>query len=424
MEVLKNISVIWALGHGIVMFFLLFESRFSPKKTVTITALTIGPLSILNLVLFFLLGYEKYSMLMLATLSLHSCLIFWYLAKFRDGRFFFTFCVVDTIVLEILYITNILNHYLTPDSYLVMFILRLVAYPALEWWIIKRVRTMYLSVQRNISMGWVSFAIIGILMYITIILLMNYPAPVTERPDHLPALILVFILMPVVYLNIISTLRQLLTIHEQSQQDDILAMQVSSMTTRMEELSVADQMFRMERHNFRHKMKTIASLLEAGQYQECSTLLEEYNEALGKTTTKRYCQHPVLDAVLSAYIQKAENHGIRVSYGIAFPDQIPVKEAELATAIANALENAINASEKLPQEKRFIDLKILEKPRLIIKISNSYEGEVEFDDDGIPVNKTDDHGFGTRFIAAFCEKNEGFYDFQADGETFTLFINL
>ena len=424
MEVLKNISVIWALGHGIVMFFLLFESRFSAKKTVTITALTIGPLSILNLVLFFLLGYEKYSMLMLATLSLPSCLIFWYLAKFRDGRFFFTFCVVDTIVLEILYITNILNHYLTPDSYLVMFILRLVAYPALEWWIIKRVRTMYLSVQRNISMGWVSFAIIGILMYITIILLMNYPAPVTERPDHLPALILVFILMPVVYLNIISTLRQLLTIHEQSQQDDILAMQVSSMTTRMEELSVADQMFRMERHNFRHKMKTIASLLEAGQYQECSTLLEEYNEALGKTTTKRYCQHPVLDAVLSAYIQKAENHGIRVSYGIAFPDQIPVKEAELATAIANALENAINASEKLPPEKRFIDLKILEKPRLIIKISNSYEGEVEFDDDGIPVNKTDDHGFGTRFIAAFCEKNGGFYDFQADGEIFTLFINL
>ena len=424
MEILKNLSVIWALAHGIALFFLLFESRFSAKKTVVITALTIGPLSIINLALFFLLGFEKYSMLMLVTLSLPSCVIFYFLAKFRDGRFFFTFCVVDTIVLEVLYITNILNHYLTPDTYLVMFFLRLVAYPALGWWIIKRVRAMYLSVQRNISKGWLSFAVIGILMYITIMLLMNYPAPVTQRPDHLPALILVFILMPVVYLNIISTLRKLLTLHEQSQQDDILAMQVSSMTTRMEELSVADQMFRMERHNFRHKMKTIASLLEAGQYQECSTLLEEYNEALGKTTTKRYCQHPVLDAVLSAYIQKAENHGIQVSYGIAFPDELSVKEAELATAIANALENAINASEKLPREKRFIDLKILEKPRLIIKISNSYEGEVEFGEDGIPVNKEADHGFGTRFIAAFCEKNDGFYDFQADGEMFTLFINL
>jgi hypothetical protein len=424
MELLKNISVIWALVHGIVMFFSMFESRFSKKKTVALAALTIGPLCIINLALFYLLGFEKYGMLMLATLSLPSCAIFWFLAKFRDGRFLFTFCMVDTVVLEILYITNILNHYLTPNSYLVMFILRLIIYPALTWWIIKRVRTMYLNVQRNISMGWVSFAVIGILMYLTIMLLMSYPAPVTERPDHLPALILVFILMPVVYLNIISTLRHMLSEHEKSQQDDILALQVSSMTVRMEELSVADQMFRMERHNFRHKMKTIASLLEAGQYQECKTLLEEYNEALGKTTTKRYCQHPVLDAVLSAYIQKAENHGIRVSYGIAFPDQIPVKEAELATAVANALENAINASEKLPADKRFIDLKILEKPQLIIKISNAYEGDVIFDEDGIPVNEHDDHGFGTRFIAAFCEKNEGFYDFQADGETFTLFINL
>ena len=421
--ILKNLSVVWALASTLVTFFLLFEPKYSVKKTVAIATAALIPLCILNLVLFFL-NPDGFGTLMLLTLTLPSCVLVWLLSEYKDGRLFFTFCVVDTMVLEVLYVTNILNHYLTPDTNLVMFILRMAIFPIMNVWVYKKVRPMYMRVQQTMQVGWWYFAAIGMLMYLVIVLLMNYPAPVTERPDHLPALVLVFILMPVVYMNIISTLRNLLSQLENSVQDDILAMQVSSMTTRMEELSVADQMFRMERHNFRHKMKTIASLLEAGQYQECSTLLEEYNEALGKTTTKRYCQHPVLDAVLSAYIGKAENHSVQISYGIAFPDELPVNETELATAIANALENAINACQKLPNDMRRIEIKVLEHPGLIIRISNSYTGTVEFGEDGIPVNKEADHGFGTRFIAAFCEKNGGFYDFQADGENFTLFINL
>lgn len=424
MEILKNISVILALASGLVMFFSLFEPKYSVKKTVVIATATLLPLCILNLVLFFALDLEGFGTLMLLTLTLPSCAIFWLLSAYKDGRLFFTFCVVDTIVLEVLYVTNILNHYLTPDTNLVMFVLRMAIFPVMNVWAYKRVRPMYIRVQRFMQVSWWYFAAIGVLMYLVIVMLMNYPAPVTERPDHLPALILVFILMPVVYMNIISTLRSLLSQHESTAQDNILAMQVSSMTLRLQELSMADQMFRMERHNFRHKMKTIASLLDSNQYEECKILLAEYNEAMGKTTTKRYCQHPVLDAVLSAYIGKAENHAIQISYGIAFPDELPVNETELATAIANGLENAIIACQKLPEDMRRIEIKILERPGLIIRISNSYTGGVEFDADGIPVNKEADHGFGTRFIAAFCEKNGGFCDFQADGETFTLFINL
>ena len=60
----------------------------------------------------------------------------------------------------------------------------------------------------------------------------------------------------------------------------------------------------------------------------------------------------------------------------------------------------------------------------MMQISNSYSGEVEFDDDDIPVNREQDHGFGTRFIAAFCNKSNGFYQFSADGEKFTLMLNF
>lgn len=212
--------------------------------------------------------------------------------------------------------------------------------------------------------------------------------------------------------------------HEMTQQENILKLQVSNLASRMDELSAADDKFRVERHNFRHKLKTLASLIKSEQYDECLTLLGEYEEALDKTKVKRYCQHTVLDAVLSSYIRKAQDKGIEVKMGFAFPDIISMSETELATAIANALENAINACEKVAPGKRYIDIKVLNRPRFIIQIANSYVGDIEFGENDIPVNHEKDHGFGTRFIAAFCQKNGGFYQFQTDGERFTLYLNF
>ncbi|MBQ7325280.1 MAG: GHKL domain-containing protein [Clostridia bacterium] len=424
MTILKDISIIWSFLHILVLFLFLFESRYSKRKTILITAVSMIPLIAVNFVLFFILGMEKYGSLMLLTLSLPSCIFFWFLAKHRDGRFFFTFCLVDTIVLELISITNIVNHYTTPDTYLVMFISRLIIYPLLEIWTYKKLRPIYLEVQHYTQKGWGLFAIIGALFYVTITLMIAHPTAVTERPEYIPGLLMLFVLMPIIYLHIITTMRHLRTMYQMNEQKHILSLQVSNLTTRMNELAVADQKFRVERHNFRHKMKTIASLLDTNQYDECRTLLEEYNEAIREPQVTRYCTNPVIDAVLATYIRRAENKGIPVKFGFAFPDQIPVNENELATAIANALENAINACEKVSESKRYIDIKVLDRPGFIIQIANSYVGSIEFDENEIPVNRDEDHGFGTRFIAAFCNKYEGFYQFKADGEKFTLYMNF
>lgn len=424
MEILKDISIIWSLVHTLVMFLFLFQSRYTRKKTLTVTIATMAPLILINFVLFLLLGIDKYGTLMLLTLSLPSCIVFWFLAKYRDGRFFFTFCMVDTMVLEIVYISTILNHYLTPDSYLVLFFIRLISYPLIELFAYKKLRPMFLEVQKQVKRGWGVFALIGALFYLAITLLTTHPTSVVERPSQLPALIILFVLMPVIYIHIIMTLRRQQSLHEMTEMENILKMQMSGFTTRMDELAAADERFRVERHNFRHKLKTIAGLIKQEQYDECLNLLEEFDEPLDKTKVKRYCQHTVLDAMLSSYIARAESKGIRLDTGFAFPDNMPVNESELAIAIANALENAIDACERLEGEKRYIEIKAISYPRFMMRIANGYEGKVEFDEAGIPVNHHQDHGFGTRYIAAFCDKNGGYYQFEADGERFTLMLNF
>ena len=265
MTILRDLSRVWALVFTLVIFLLLFEPRYSKKKTLVITLATIIPLSIINLILS-TIDIENYGNIMLLTLSLPSCIVFWFLAKHRDGRFFFTFCMVDSIVLETLFLTQIINFYVTPDSNMFMFLSRLILYSLLVIIIYKIVRPMYRKVQQQIKEGWGLFAIISGLFYVILSLMMTHPTLIVTRPEYIPVMCLMFVLMPVVYIHIISTLRRLQVIHDISEQDSILKLQVGNLTARMDELAVADQQFRVERHNFRHKMNTIAGLLEKEQY--------------------------------------------------------------------------------------------------------------------------------------------------------------
>ena len=424
MMILRDLSRVLALFFTLVIFLLLFEPRYSKKKTLIISLATMIPLCIINLTLSIVIDIENFGNLMLLTLSLPSCIVFWVLAKNRDGRFFFTFCMVDSIVLETLFLTQIINFYVTPDSNMFMFLSRLILYSLLVIIIYKIVRPMYRKVQQQIKEGWGLFAIISGLFYVILSLMMTHPTLIVTRPEYIPVMCLMFVLMPVVYIHIISTLRRLQVIHDISEQDSILKLQVGNLTARMDELAVADQQFRVERHNFRHKMNTIAGLLEKEQYDEIRILLEQYTESIKDTQVKRYCKNAVMDAVLSSYLHKAEIRHIKINHKIAFPEQIPVNESELATVFANALENAINACEKLDPEKRFIEINVLNHPRFIVQISNSFDGNIEFDKNGIPVSHESGHGFGTRSIVAFCERNDAFYQFKTSGDKFSLYLNF
>lgn len=424
MTVLRDISVLWSLVHTLIMFGLLFEPRYGPRKNLTLILSTMVPLILINFLLFMLVGADAFAPLMLLTLSLPSLIVFWLLSKHRYGRFFFTFCLVDTVVLEITFLTQVLDHYLMGGQSIFLFVVRLLIFPLLELLIIKRLRSYYRQVQNNVNHGWGNFAMISVIFYILLTLLASYPTLITERPEDLPALCLVFVLMPALYVHAFVTLRNQSLLAKAREQDSILRLQVANMAARLEELNEADRKFRMERHNFRHKLKAIASLAEAGHYKELQQLLEEYSESIRETQVVRHSKSPVIDALLTAYLKRAEAKQIRVSYGFAFPDPIPVSETELATVLANALENAIHACEKLSVEQRFMDIKVLDHPGFMIKIVNSFDGNVTFDEQEIPVTGQEDHGFGTRSIVTFCEKHGAFYRFRAEGNRFTLYLNF
>jgi sensor histidine kinase regulating citrate/malate metabolism len=109
----------------------------------------------------------------------------------------------------------------------------------------------------------------------------------------------------------------------------------------------------------------------------------------------------------------------------ALPDSLTFSDTELCSLLSNALENAINACEKIPDSnKRHIKLHMFSKNnKLCIDIRNSYNTEPVFDQ-GIPVSKEPGHGFGTKSMARIVEKHKGIYRFSVKDGLFIFQVTI
>lgn len=419
MTILRYISTMYTALLAPVLLFILFDYRYSPKKTTWMTILFLIPIVIINGILLAILGPVTMSSLLLLTGAIPALIFFWFISKHRDFRLLFTFCFTSTIKLVVTDVTAITDFYLG-NTYILMSILRFIICPVVVYIFWKLFRADYLKLQQRITKGWGIFSAIALLFNVIISLEFSVPTHITQRPEQIPAFLLLIFSQPLLHIHIVRTLHHQLKAEETKRQENILSVQVGSLLSRVEEFSAANQRLHQERHDFRHNMLTIAALTEKGDLEAIRQSVKEYTEKLPESNFVRYCDHRILDAVLASYLELAKRNGIKVTAKMAFPDILPVNETELATAIANALENAIQACEKLSPSKRYIEIKSITAPCFMLQIRNSFDGVIAFDEEGIPLSARKDHGFGTRSIATFCNKHDAFCEFKSENKEFTL----
>lgn len=416
MTILRDLSVIWSLFHVLVLFLFLYEFRYSLRKTLILTGIFMIPLIVFNAACFIHFGPERYAHLLIFVCTIPSLIFFLCMAKKPDGRFFFTFCLSVTVSMEITAVTNLLDFFIPGEYYVVMFITRLIAFPLLEFLVIKRFRKPYLEIQNQIKRGWWLFALVSVLFYISLILESSVPIIVTDRLEYLPHALIILILMPLIYFNIFSVLHQQSKRFKAEEASTLLLLHTNMMKKRITDIEDSEEKMRIQRHDMRHQLNTIASMIQNKNYSDALKYIENSNEELNNIKPDLYCQNPVLNAVFSYYFQRARALGIHVEHDIALPSEISINVTELSTVFANALQNAINACADLPEGKRVIKCKCISYPNLIFSISNAYNGTIAVDIDGFPVSDKPEHGIGTRSIKAFCKKYNTTFDYKITDE--------
>lgn len=419
MTILRDLSVVWSLFHILILFIFLYEPRYSRKKTLIFTCIFMTPLTALNVWGLIRFGAETMGQALLLTCTLPSFIFFFVMAKNRNARLLFTFCLVDTLSLEIIILTNLIDFYLPGQYYVVMFVTRLVAFPLIELLIYKFIRKPYIEIQNRVEKGWGAFAGVSALFYLLLVLMADFPTVITSRSEYIPALVIVLILMPLMYLNIFKLLYGQMNVYNMEKEKQALHLQASMMEQRVAQMSQYEEQIRIHHHDMRHKLKTLSVMIQKGEQEEGLKYIADSETELNKVRNIRYCKNPVIDAVFAYYCQLAEEENIRMELTLSIPNELTVNATELSTVFANSLENAINACKNLSVEQRRIRCKCISEPQLMFQVSNPYVGKITFDSKGQPVAAEKEHGVGTRSIAAFCDKYDAYCEYKTENGWFT-----
>jgi len=144
-----------------------------------------------------------------------------------------------------------------------------------------------------------------------------------------------------------------------------------------------------------------------------------------ETVVEKYCTNYSVNLILSSYIAKAKSEHITVKTQIDIPEKNAVSDMDLCVIFANAIENAINACKEISNSnEKFIKISSrIANSKLYIQITNSFDGTIIFVDD-MPIRPEENHGLGTKSIAAVAQKYGGVYSFTTENGIFKTSIIL
>lgn len=272
----------------------------------------------------------------------------------------------------------------------------------LEWRFLRRPFRMLLQVM---PARWGVLTLIPCVFCGYLILVAAWPGSYLENTAQRIYVYAAVIPLTFVYIAVFKSLLAQYHIQMERQSAALLTVQISALKEKVQHVKEVEEGIRIQRHDLRHQIQAVTELVIRGDREAALEFLNAARERLDEQKEIRWCRPPVLDAVFSTYFAQARNQGIRVEATVSLPDELPVDEGELAIVLANALENAIHASLKLPQGHRRIRCKMVGVPSIMLEISNLCTGKISFDSKGLPTAQREGHGLGVQSISAFCRKN-------------------
>lgn len=180
---------------------------------------------------------------------------------------------------------------------------------------------------------------------------------------------------------------------------------------------------RVLRHDYKYHLNATRTMLQVGDAQGANRYLTSVEQRLSDYELPNFCANHVINAFVTDYVERCEKLKIQLDVSLAVPEDTSISDYDLCIILGNLLENAVNATMKLPQ-KRFIKLETQHTHnQILFMIKNSYDGEIVHKD-GIPVSKKASRGLGLRSVKEVIATYGGDILFEWRDNCFTVYVAL
>ena len=220
------------------------------------------------------------------------------------------------------------------------------------------------TASKNITTGWKPLIFVNVVFFITVILSSIFPVRLTNFDD--PAFITfvfisisIFSVYPIIFSNI-NSLSEAAMKREVEAQNKLLLAQIEAENIQL----LADSKARHDRRHHDLVMLEFANNNDIESVREyLENLVESENKVWGEV---RYCDNMTANTVLTTYERKAKEEGVFVKISANVSRDIEILPQDLVIVIANLFENAINATAKLKNENKEIEINIKENAKRLL----------------------------------------------------------
>ena len=168
--------------------------------------------------------------------------------------------------------------------------------------------------------------------------------------------------------------------------------QISSQSKHLDEILIAQKQLKSFRHDIGNHFIAISGYFESSDYKGGMKYIDGIRETITNNTDSVDTGNIALDAIISTKKTIAQSKGIEFVSNLQIPERLNINAIDLCIIFGNALDNAIEACEKIEMHRTIIVSAVFDDNQLICKITNTAKPEMS----DLQTTKADkeNHGFG------------------------------
>ncbi|APF25517.1 GHKL domain-containing protein [Clostridium botulinum] len=225
----------------------------------------------------------------------------------------------------------------------------------------------------------------------------------------------------------VITLDRLIKENVMRQKELLLRQQFNMQTEHYKNLQIQSKNTRAFKHDINNHLICIKNLIADGDIKSTEVYLKKITKSLESLNLKVNTGNPFADAVISEKYNISIDKNIDFKCNVKILADTKIDSFDLCVILGNALDNAIEACEKITDKsiKKYIHItSIVNKSFIVFEIKNSMEGYIN--KDYVLTDKIDNinHGLGLLNIESITNKYCGTTYIESSENMFVLNIML
>ncbi len=230
---------------------------------------------------------------------------------------------------------------------------------------------------------------------------------------------------------VVVTLMQIVVLSQNAyikKSNDMYKEHVALQKQHYEHMLLQYEELRKFRHDVKNHMLALNSMCTSEDNSQIKKYLSQLTNEVSSKKPVEYTGNRELDAVIAPFVLEAESKNIKVQFKGRVSDNVAIDMFDMCTIISNLLNNAIEACEKIQEDKRIIEFEIAGyNSQIFISVCNSYDMESIINQKQKFITTKEDklnHGIGLENVRRTVKKYDGDMRISQENERFIVSINI